>query len=127
MALTSLDPAASLLHALGQRLGEHGLAHVERLPPRPARSGALNRPLPSWLDERLGELGYDGLWSHQAEAIDLLRERSHAVVATGTASGKSLCYQLPIAEAVNDPIKPGTALALFPTKALAQDQLKAFG
>ncbi len=49
------------------------------------------------------------------------------VVATGTASGKSLCYQLPIAEAVNDPIKPGTAIALFPTKALAQDQLKGFG
>jgi DEAD/DEAH box helicase domain-containing protein len=45
-------------------------------------------------------------------------------VATGTASGKSLCYQLPIAEAVaGDP--PGTALLLFPTKALAQDQLRA--
>jgi DEAD/DEAH box helicase domain-containing protein len=127
MAITSLDPAASLLHALSQRLGDHGLVHVERLPPRPARTAALARPLPPWLDERLGELGYDGLWSHQAAAIDALRDRRHAVVATGTASGKSLCYQLPIAEAVNDPIKPGTALALFPTKALAQDQLKAFG
>ena len=45
------------------------------------------------------------------------------MVATGTASGKSLCYQVPIAEAVTDPIRPGTALVLFPTKALAQDQL----
>ncbi|WP_426571004.1 DEAD/DEAH box helicase [Aquihabitans sp. McL0605] len=127
MALTSHDPAESLLHALGQRLGDHGLVHVERLPPRPARTGGLERPLPGWLDERLGELGYQGLWSHQAQAIDLLRARTSAVVATGTASGKSLCYQVPIAEAVNDPIKPGTALALFPTKALAQDQLKGFG
>ena len=127
MALTSLDPAASLLHALGQRLGDDGLVHVERLPPRPARTGELTRPLPSWLDDRLDELGYAALWEHQAAAVDLLRDRQHAVVATGTASGKSLCYQVPIAEAVNDPIKPGTAIALFPTKALAQDQLKSFG
>ena len=127
MAVTDLDPAASLLHALGQRLGPHGLVHVERLPPRPARTAALQRPLPTWLDERLDELGYPALWTHQAAAIDLLRDRQHAVVATGTASGKSLCYQVAIAEAVNDPIKPGTALALFPTKALAQDQLKGFG
>ena len=49
------------------------------------------------------------------------------VVATGTASGKSRCYQLPIAEAVLDRVHPGTALCLFPTKALAQDQLRAFG
>jgi DEAD/DEAH box helicase domain-containing protein len=59
--------------------------------------------------------------------MDLVRARHHVAVATGTASGKSLCYQVPIAEAVTDPIKPGTALALYPTKALAQDQLKGFG
>lgn len=127
MALTSLDPADSLLHALGARLGADAVVHLERLPPRPAVTGGLDRPLPTWLTERTHELGYPALWSHQAEAIDHLRARTNVVVATGTASGKSLCYQLPIAEAVNDPIKPGTALALFPTKALAQDQLKGFG
>jgi DEAD/DEAH box helicase domain-containing protein len=47
------------------------------------------------------------------------------VVASGTASGKSLCYQVPIAEAAVAPIRPGTALVLFPTKALAHDQLRA--
>jgi len=127
MAITAHDPADSLLRALGARLGEHGLVHLERLPTRPARRGDLARPLTPWLADRVAELGIDALWTHQAEAISLVRDRQHVVVATGTASGKSLCYQLPIAEAVNDPIKPGTAIALFPTKALAQDQLKGFG
>src|SRR4029077_21167272 len=66
------------------------------------------------------------LWSHQAEAIDLVRRGRSVVIATGTGSGKSRCYQLPIAEAAMAPIRPGTALCLFPTKALAHDQLRAF-
>jgi DEAD/DEAH box helicase domain-containing protein len=127
MAITSHDPASTLLHALAHRVGPDAVAHLERLPPRRARTAATVRPLPGWLEDRLVELGHTGLWTHQAAAIDLLRDRRAVAVATGTASGKSLCYQLPIAEAVNDPIKPGTALALFPTKALAQDQLKGFG
>lgn len=125
MALTSPDPVDAYVETLRRRLGA-GLVHLERLPPRPARSETLHRPLPTLLDTRLNELGIAELWSHQAEAIDHLRSGRSTVVATGTASGKSLCYQLPIAEAVADPIRPGTALALFPTKALAQDQLRAF-
>ena len=127
MALLSPDPVESLLGALGRRLGPDAIAHLERLPPRPAVTGTLHRPLRPALAERLGELGYDQLWSHQAAALDHIRAGRSTVIATGTASGKSLTYQLPIAEAVADPIHPGTALALFPTKALAQDQLKAFG
>ena len=127
MAVLSPDPAESLLGALGRRLGPDALVHLERLPPRAARPGTLQRPLPASLATRLHELGYSHLWSHQAEALDHIRAKRSTVVATGTASGKSLCYQLPIAEAVAHPIHPGTALALFPTKALAQDQLKAFG
>ncbi|CAN5450987.1 DEAD/DEAH box helicase [soil metagenome] len=126
MALTSPDPVDGYVATLRQRLGA-GLVHLERLPPRAARTQQLDRPLPPFLAERLEELGIDALWSHQAAGIDHLRAGRSTVIATGTASGKSLCYQLPIAEAVNDPIKPGTALALFPTKALAQDQLRAFG
>ncbi|QXC60106.1 DEAD/DEAH box helicase [Aquihabitans sp. G128] len=126
MALTSPDPVAAHVATLRDHLGA-GLVHLERLPPRPARTAPLARPLPAAVAERLGELGLDALWSHQAEAIDHLRAGRSTVVATGTASGKSLCYQLPIAEAVVDPIKPGTALVLFPTKALAQDQLRSFG
>ncbi|MEZ5178147.1 MAG: DEAD/DEAH box helicase [Acidimicrobiales bacterium] len=125
MVLTSPDPVSHGAQTLRQRLGA-GLVHVERLPPRPAVHAALARPLRPAVAERLAELGLADLWSHQAEAIDLLRAGRSTVVATGTASGKSLCYQVPIAEAVADPVKPGTALCLFPTKALAQDQLRSF-
>jgi DEAD/DEAH box helicase domain-containing protein len=103
--------------------GDDRLVHLERLPERPARAGTLRRPLPPEIAALVPD---GGLWSHQAEAIDLVRDGCSVAVATGTASGKSLCYQLPIAEAVRaDPA--GTALCLFPTKALAQDQLRAFG
>jgi DEAD/DEAH box helicase domain-containing protein len=70
-------------------------------------------------------LPIEGFWSHQAAAIDLARAGRSVAVATGTASGKSLCFQVPIADAVTDPIRPGTALLVFPTKALAHDQLRA--
>lgn len=126
MALLSPDPADSLLRALTRRLGADGLVHLERIPARPARTAAPARAFAPCIDQRLAELGIGELWAHQAAAIDHLRAGRSTAVVTATASGKSLCYQLPIAEAVLDPIHPGTALALFPTKALAQDQLTAF-
>jgi DEAD/DEAH box helicase domain-containing protein len=96
--------------------------HVERLPARPARYADLTRPLPDVVRERL-DIGC--FWSHQAEAIDLLRDRRSVAIATGTASGKSLCYQAPIAEAIVEGLRAATSLLVFPTKALAQDQLRA--
>jgi DEAD/DEAH box helicase domain-containing protein len=100
------------------------LVHLERLPPRPARHGELTHPVP---DAVQAAFGHRRLWTHQATAIDLARAGRSVVVATGTASGKSLCYQMPIAEAVLARPQPGSALLLFPTKALAHDQLRAFG
>lgn len=118
-------PAGSDLHDLVAKLqGDERLVHVERLPARAARFGALTHPLPRLVQERLG---VERLWSHQAAAIDLARAGRSVAVATGTASGKSLCYQVPIAEAASRLIRPGTSLAMFPTKALAQDQLRAIG
>jgi DEAD/DEAH box helicase domain-containing protein len=113
---------AAALDELVRRLAREGqLVHLERLPARPARTAPLARPLP----DRLAPLvPPGGLWAHQARAIDLVRSGTSVVVATGTASGKSLCYQLPVAEAVSGR-PPGTALLMFPTKALAQDQLRA--
>jgi DEAD/DEAH box helicase domain-containing protein len=122
LTLATDAPFDSLLQSLAARHADAGLVHLERIPPRPARHGALARPLPPAVAEHLS--GRD-LWSHQADAIDLARSGRSVAVATGTASGKSLCYQVPIAEAVTDPVRPGTALCLFPTKALAQDQLRA--
>lgn len=122
------EPGATdaLADRLRLLLGD-GLAHLERLPGRPGRTATPARPLAPPVADRLAELGIDALWTHQAQTLDLVRAGRSAVVATGTASGKSLCYQLPIAEAVADPIRPGTALCLFPTKALGQDQLRSFG
>ena len=103
--------------------GDDRLVHLERIPAREARFAELAEPLPDVVRSRLP---IERFWTHQAEAIDLVRCGTSVVVATGTASGKSLCFQVPIAEAASgDP--PGTALLLFPTKALAQDQLRALG
>jgi DEAD/DEAH box helicase domain-containing protein len=95
--------------------------HLVEEPARPARCAELSRPLPPPVAERLP----GPLWAHQVQAIDLARSGRSVVVTSGTSSGKSLCYQVPVAEATSDPIRPGTALALFPTKALAHDQLRA--
>ena len=122
MSITSSPPLEALLHALSERAGGAGLVHVERIPSRVARTAEPHRPIPPEVRRRLG---VDELWCHQAEAIDLLRSGQSVAVATGTASGKSLCYQAPVAEAVADSVRQGSALALFPTKALAQDQLRA--
>lgn len=83
---------------------------------------------PPWLDQRLAAIlrgrGIERLYSHQAEAVQLIRSGRDTVLITPTASGKTLCYNLPILQAILE--KPDTrALYLFPTKALAQDQMHA--
>jgi DEAD/DEAH box helicase domain-containing protein len=65
------------------------------------------------------------LYTHQAEALDALHDGKDIVVVTPTASGKTLCYGLPVLQAVADD-PAARALFLFPTKALSQDQLAAF-
>lgn len=81
--------------------------------------------LPDWLHPDLTEAlvaqGIRRLYAHQAEALDLARAERDFVVATGTASGKSLCYNLPVLNAILQR-RTTRALYIFPTKALAQDQ-----
>src|SRR6185295_10245164 len=90
---------------------------------RPARYGELAEPLHRAIAHVLDAQGISRLYSHQAEAIDLARAGKHVCVATGTASGKSLAYNIPVLERLL--LEPtATALYLFPTKALAQDQLR---
>ena len=91
----------------------------------PARPPILV-PFPASLDPRIGDAlrarGIDELYSHQAHAWDLIAKGQHVVVVTPTASGKTLCYNLPaLQELVHQP--DARILYLFPTKALAQDQL----
>ena len=94
--------------------------HVEHIPESKVQYGDLEKPLRKrlqrWLDNNDIKL-----WRHQAEAINSIRNKKNTVTVTSTASGKSLCYNLPVIESIlEDPIN--TALYLFPTKALARDQ-----
>ncbi len=102
---------------------DEAIVHREILPACPARHGRLALPLPGVLEEALGQRGIRELYTHQVQAIEALRGGLDVVLVTGTASGKSLCYHVPVLERLlEDP--QATALYLFPTKALAQDQLK---
>ena len=113
----------SRLDALLDELAACGtVVHVERIPARAAQYGEPATPLTARVRERLP---IDRLWAHQAAAIDLVGAGRNVAVATGTASGKSLCFHVPVVEAASDPIHPGSALLVFPTKALARDQLRA--
>ncbi len=96
------------------------------LPAQPARTA----PLPAALDARLAAAlqarGIESLYTHQAQATEAALAGCHVAVVTPTASGKTLCYNLPILHTLlNDP--DARALYLFPTKALAQDQLSELG
>ena len=95
------------------------------LPARAARPATAPPALSTTVTERLRSRGVETLWSHQAAAVDALRAGRNVVVATGTASGKSLCYQLPIVDSIVAGSRD-TTLLVFPTKALAQDQLRSF-
>jgi DEAD/DEAH box helicase domain-containing protein len=91
----------------------------------PARP-AVTAPFPSTLDPRLVEAlrarGITQLYSHQARACELVDSGRHAVIVTPTASGKTLCYNVPILQTLlREP--DARVLYVFPTKALAQDQL----
>jgi DEAD/DEAH box helicase domain-containing protein len=106
------------------------LLHVRSLPPRAGRVA----PWPSWVEpdvvSALRGAGIRSPWSHQVEAADLAWGGRHVVIATGTASGKSLAYLLPALSTVvagcGAPSgRDATALYLAPTKALAADQLAA--
>jgi DEAD/DEAH box helicase domain-containing protein len=99
------------------------LAHVETVP----AADAAVAPLPDELHSGLREiLPFDGLYEHQRDAWDAAARGEHLILATGTASGKSLAFNLPVLDAIAREPKE-RALYLYPTKALAQDQARALG
>lgn len=99
------------------------VVHHEQMAGCEARFAELAQPLPAELNKALHKAGYPQFFSHQAEAIDRIRAGQDVIVATPTASGKSLIYNVPVMERLlTDP--SARALYLFPLKALAQDQLR---
>lgn len=99
------------------------LVHCRQLPAREAEYADLSPPLPTPLREALRRQGIQRLYRHQAEAIARVRQGHHVTVVTSTASGKTLCYNAPVLETVLTD-RTARAFYVFPTKALAQDQLR---
>ena len=123
-ALLSSDLIHSAVRELERRAAASDcLTAVRHFPARPARWAGF----PQWLDPRLAEAlrrrGIDRLFSHQAAALEAVQGGRDVVVVTPTASGKTLCYNLPVLNRLL--ADPGArALYLFPTKALSRDQME---
>jgi DEAD/DEAH box helicase domain-containing protein len=120
---STLDIVQEALGALAARYrSDEVLTSIKHIPARDADY----RPMPFWVRPELAAAyrakGIDRLYTHQASAAELARAGKDFVVVTPTASGKTLCYNLPILNAVLENTDT-RALYLFPTKALAQDQL----
>ncbi len=111
---------------LARKEGERRFSeNIRALKYIPADEGSFV-PYPEWVDPRLRSAlearGVHQLYSHQGEAIECVRQGNDLVLVTPTASGKTLCYTIPVVQKILE--EPAVrALYLFPTKALAQDQM----
>jgi DEAD/DEAH box helicase domain-containing protein len=119
----ALDTVQEILGTLVARYRrDEVLTAVRQVPAREAKF----RPIPGWVTSALSEAyrakGIQELYSHQALTAEIVHNGRNVVVVTPTASGKTLCYNLPVLNAVLENADT-RALYLFPTKALAQDQL----
>ena len=156
-----MDFASFLADIRKSRHYRDQIVYVQHITEREATYGNLSEPLPPELVSALEKMGISNLYTHQVQAIESIRAGKSVAVVTGTASGKTLCYNLPVLEtllgsdaaarrvgelengrvgapdppsAISNPsstinhqpsaIRRGTAFYLFPTKALAQDQLR---
>jgi len=118
-----MDTAAFLAWTKRRPWYADQLVHVEEVPAREAVFQETQASVHPLLRERLQALGITRLYRHQALALDALAEGKNVVVSTPAATGKSLCYHIPaLTAALGDRL--ARALYLYPTKALAQDQLR---
>jgi DEAD/DEAH box helicase domain-containing protein len=119
-----MDTTAFLHHLEHQPAYDGQVAHIERIPARDAVFAELEEPLAEGLQDCLVINGLSHLYAHQAAAVNELRQGKNVMVSTASASGKTLCYNIAVMQAILT--EPGSrALYLFPTKALAQDQLRS--
>ncbi len=118
-----MDTSAFLQYLTTQPFYNNQIVHTEHIPPREAEYAVLDEPLAPVLQDCLKRRGILSLYAHQAEAVNSAREGKNVMVATPSASGKSLCYNIAVLQTLlTEPAS--RALYLFPTKALAQDQLR---
>ena len=108
----------------GVPASENPVTHVADLPARAARCAPWPTWTPATVVDALRAGGVEAPWTHQAEAAEHAYAGRHVVISTGTASGKSLAYQLPVLSRLAAGEK-ATALYLAPTKALGADQLRS--
>ncbi|MBW2576082.1 MAG: DEAD/DEAH box helicase, partial [Deltaproteobacteria bacterium] len=107
-----------------KRLGDQVVHHM-LIPDHPPSLSKPEKPWPEQIKYIIKSAGIHDLYQHQANAVDLIRSGRNIVVATPTASGKTLIYNLPVLENILK--NPGSkALYIFPLKALAQDQMRTF-
>jgi DEAD/DEAH box helicase domain-containing protein len=119
------EPGAVLAELLTEPSLARGVVHHAVLRPRDAEHATF----PDWLDPRivagLDRRGIARPYTHQVDAIEAAHAGQDLVIVTPTASGKTLCYAIPILQAIADD-PASRALLLFPTKALGQDQVAEF-
>lgn len=132
----STPPRSVLAQLTGVADRDERITHTEHVPPRVGRHADWPDPIRPEVIEALGAAGIDRPWEHQAVAMDHALRPESVVVATGTASGKSLIYTVPVLHTLLEGLpdargagaggrRGATALYLAPTKALAADQLRA--
>ncbi|XP_065879088.1 uncharacterized protein [Euphorbia lathyris] len=122
--MKQLAPLEMVQH-LKEVLGSNGqMVHVEDIVARKAIYVRIPEELSENTKSALKYMGITNLYSHQAESIMACLAGKNVVVSTMTSSGKSLCYNVPVLEVLSQNMS-SCALYLFPTKALAQDQLRA--
>lgn len=110
---------------------EERVVHLENVPARPAVYGPWPDAVPDEVAAAYGARGIEFLWAHQSDAIQQVMGGTHVVLSTGTASGKSACYQIPALAALTEGRRGSvlrdrapSILYIAPTKALAHDQLR---
>ncbi len=118
-----MDTSGFLQYLISQPDYQQQVAHIENIPPRRANHAEPGKPLAEVVQACLEARGLMPLYTHQAEAVDRVRAGKNIMVSTSSASGKTLCYNIPAGETLSSE-KYSCALYLFPTKALAQDQLR---
>ena len=118
-----MDTLAFLDQLQQSSIYEYQIVHTEHIRPRKATFAPLESSLDTSLQTALEAFDLLPLFSHQASAINAAISGKNVAVSTPSASGKTLCYNVPVIQSLLKH-KHGRALYLFPTKALAQDQLR---